>query len=529
MRSNRLPLALSVLLASLAACAAPTEDDADEQTANVTGGSSKVESPTVFLFEESARETPKCMGALVADTFAVTMKSCAKEGMTLSRAKGKDAVKVKAVHVPEEEDAEIAVVELDKAIKGTHARITHMPLRSGYAVNGVAAKDGSGLFAADEGDASQIQGSMIEETALYGAIKPKTGSEICAGDLGAPVCSTTGTKLFGIKIVGTCGLSGLITAPTEAPAQAAAQNLAEEGEGQQQGPAQTEPQQGENAPEPLRCSDRPWKVVQIGRYAEFIKQYAPRAFEPLRIDKPILRNIRYVPEGLWGYKTGGTVKSCKIDTTTLATTAPGAASPAITATVSFEDMQERAAAWGRFGIAPKSDPTNIKWLPAKPLGETRGKAFEAKFEGVVSAETEGDYVVAFRASANGGETWIECDTDGIENGFDIANGISLKVAPVEPSTEPSSPSEPPPSTSPQDAPPSADEGNGYSDPPPYTSDEEEYTGPDDDEEEEAVFGQGKKKSDSGGCSASGATPASSGLPLLGVLVGLAALTRRRKS
>jgi hypothetical protein len=438
---TRLPFALSLFAATLAACTAPSGDDAESQDSNVTGGSSKVEKPTVFLFEAAAAENaaPKCMGALLGDKVAITLKSCAKVGMTIARDKGKDATKVTKVHVPTEADAEIAIVELEKEIKGTHARLTHMPLRSGYAVNGIAAVDGSGLFGADQGEGSSIDGSMIEESALHGSLAPKKGSELCAGDLGAPVCSTTGAKILGIKLAGTCGLSGLVVGPSDAPAQTAS-----------------------TAPPATGCSDRPWKVAQIGRHAEFIKQYAPGAFEPMKM--PILRFIPYVPDGLWGYKTAGKVKTCKIDTTTLATTPAGNATTAISATVSFAEMQERAGAWGRFGIAPKAEPTKITWLPAKAVGPTRGAAFETKFEGVVSAATNGDYLVVFRASANGGESWIQCDTDGIENGFDAANGIALKVAPVE--TPPATP----PTTTPQDTPPTTDDG--YSDPPPYTSETE---------------------------------------------------------
>lgn len=502
MRSRRPLLAVSLLGLSIVACTAPSGDDAEEQTANVTGGSSRVTSPTVFLIEEGAAvrdAAPKCMGAMLGDKIAITLKSCAKEGMTLARANRRDTAKVKKVHVPQEADAEIAIVELDKALEGTHARLTHMPLRAGYAVNAVASIDGRGLFAPDEGDASQIDGSMLQEDALYGAITPNRGTEICAGDIGAPVCSTTGTTLFGYTIVGTCGLSGLVTGPMEAPA--------------------TPPSAADKG-----CSAKPWKVAQLGRYVDFVKRYAPGAFEPLRIDKPVLRNIKYVPDGLWGYRTGGKVKSCKIDTSALVAIQPGTSTTNITALVSFAEMENRAAPWGRFGIAPKGDPTKTVWYPAKMSSSMRGPTFDAKFEGILTPAKEGEYVVTFRASPNGGESWIECDTDGIDNGFEIAKGLSLKVGSTE-----TPPATPPPVT-PQDTPPaSSEEGGGFSDPPPSSpTDSEDGNPPPGTTEEEDDGTFAKKRSSDSGCSTSGTTPASSGLPLLGVLLGLAALSRRRR-
>ena len=41
------------------------------------------------------------------------------------------------------------------------------------------------------------------------------------------------------------------------------------------------------------------------------------------------------------------------------------------------------------------------------------------------SDADGEYVVAFRASANGGEVWTQCDTDGIENGFSLATKPSV--------------------------------------------------------------------------------------------------------
>ena len=46
-------------------------------------------------------------------------------------------------------------------------------------------------------------------------------------------------------------------------------------------------------------------------------KFAPQAFQPLVIDKLIVRNFPYVPEGLWGYETKGDVKACALDAVAL--------------------------------------------------------------------------------------------------------------------------------------------------------------------------------------------------------------------
>src|SRR4051794_36650859 len=74
------------LSALLAGCAAE-DDGADNSSQDITGGNSSVESPTVYLFDGADRTAPaRCAGALIADTFVVTAKACAKEGMSVGRA-----------------------------------------------------------------------------------------------------------------------------------------------------------------------------------------------------------------------------------------------------------------------------------------------------------------------------------------------------------------------------------------------------------------------------------------------------------
>lgn len=507
----------------LGACAAPSEEDgADEQTSNVTGGSTSVEPPVAFLFEAASRSsTPACVGAMLGDRVAVTAKACAKQGMLVGRAADKDGRGARAtvtkVHVPPGADAEIAVVELDKPLEGARALLTHMPLRPTYAVSSYAAVAGKGLFAVDKDEASSVKASILEEGASHGRLVPAKGSEICDGDVGAPVCSTTATQIAGFRIRGTCGLAGIVVGRADAPTQSATDPSAT-------GSAPAQP------PAASACSGGAWKVASLGRYADFLKRVAPQAFEPLRIDKPVLRNFPYVPEGLWGYETGGAIKSCKIESKTIASVKPGADSEKLTAKVSFASMQKRSAPWGRFGIAKKSDPTQVRWLPAGALGAKAGEAFDLSFEGVVNAAAPGDYIVMFRASADGGETWSVCDTDGL-----VASGagkaLSLQVSETPGSTP--SPTEPPPAgqPSPQDQKP----GTDYSDPPAPSGDTSTGEGEDgydplgdDPEGSSAVKVAPKKKSDAGGCSTTGSSPTSSGLPALGAALGLAALLRRRR-
>lgn len=504
-------LVATVALVSTQGCAAPTEEDGvDDQTSNVTGGSGGVDSPVVYLFEGSVTKAsaPKCIGAMLGGKIAVTAKSCAKTGLTVGRAtdksgKGKTA-KIKAVHLPDAADAEIAVVELDKDLDGMHALITHMPLRDGYSVNAVASADGKGLLSPDKNEAASIKASVLEESANAASVVPAKGSEICDGDIGAPVCSTSAFKIMGKNIAGTCGLSGIVVGRLEASAPA----------------AESKPgaAAGEQPAQASTCSGKAWKVANLGVHAEFLKKYAPKAFEPLKY----LKLIPYAPEGLYGYQTKGTVKSCSIETKDIAGVKAGTDSAKLTAKVSFTGMDKKATAFGRFGIAPKSDPTKMRWLPAKAVGATKGSAFDAQFEGVVNAAANGDYVVGFRASANGGESWTQCDTDGLENGYQAEKLLSLKVSDTNAPATPPTGGE----TTPQDQAPTSD----YQDAPSTGGTEEaSYPGGEEEEapaEEEPVA---KKKADEGGCSVShGTTGTSSALPIAGALLGLAMIARRRR-
>lgn len=530
MRSSLALLALSVLSSFAVACAPSEEegdDNANDQTQNVTGGSGNVDSPTIYLFESADKAAaPKCAGALLNDKYAVTAKACAKQGMIIGRAADKDGkgqrAVVKSIRSPEGE-SDIAVVELDRNIGGVHAVITHAPLKEGYSVNGVADKDeGLPVVGAEKNGASSIEAKMVSETDKYSAIVPNKGSEICTQDMGAPVCSSSSWKVFGFNVYGTCGLSGLVVGAPDAPAP---QSTAP-------GATQNQPQQGAPA---NGCSANPWKVVQLGRYASFLREIAPEAFKPVTIDKPIIKNFPYAPKDLWGYKTGGKVAQCKIETATLAPIATGKESAKITAKVNFTDLQERATPYGRFGIALKSAPTQVRWLPAKAVTPmaSRQAAYETQFEGVVSADKDGEYIVLFRASANGGEEWTQCNLTGIDQNRNGEGGLGLKVGTgVTPPTDPSNPGGS--NTTPQgEAPSSPSTGNddSYNDPSsPSSDDESSGSGDPTGEQEEKLTPAKKKKKADSGCSAApaGSSNMSSALPIMGVLLGLGAISRRRR-
>lgn len=517
---------LSVLVAlsgSLVACAPADEEGADDQGQQVTGGTTAVESSVVYLFDNAdMKSTPRCSGAILSDKYAVTLKACAKEGMTVGRAgddngKGMRA-RVKKVQIPDAADADIALIELDAVLGGSRAVITHVPLRDNYVINGVASVTGKGFFDPSKGDASSVMGRVVSETDLHSALIPDTGSQICLGDIGAPVCSSTGGKVLGYDVVGACGLSGLVVGP-DLPA------------------VKADPSSGANADEaakaamnaamPNGCSGGAWNVVQLGRYADFIKRFAPEAFQPYVIDQPVLRNVGYVPDGLWGYKSSGDVSGCKIETTKLEPVAAKAGAK-VTAKVMFANLQERSSIFGRFGVASKSSPTKMRWLPAKAVQKSQTGGMEATFEGVVGAEVDGDYIVAFRASASGGEAWTMCDLSGPTKALNAEKALAFKVGlPATPGTPTTTPT--PPKAAPVDeAPPASAPAQGADD---YNDDvpafrDDRPTG-DEDETDDAPVTKKKKKAASG-CSSTPGTTGTAGLPMLGALLGLAALVRRRR-
>lgn len=523
MRSPRVWSAALLLMVSgiIAACASSEEDGGDDQSQNITGGSGSVEPSVVYLFDgNGARIVPTCAGALLSERFAVTARSCAKPGLSVGRAKTdfrrSTLARVRSVRIPQVADADIAVVELDRPLSGAHAVITHTPLRDGYTVNGIAVSAGSGMFDPSNGAPSSITGRMTSETDVHASIVPEDGSQICTGDVGAPVCSSVSAKIAGVSVLGTCGLSGIVVGALDVESQPSRSRLDENA------PDTTSDVAATNS-----CSGGAWKVAELGRYADFLRSFAPEAFQPLIIDQPLIRNFPYAPTDLWGYKTGGDITSCKLETTTLTPTAVNAESKVV-AKVSYANLQERARLFGRFGIAPKSAPNLMRWLPAKATIVETSNGADATFEGVVAPDKDGEYIVAFRTSTSGGETWTSCDLDGIANGFDLSKALSLRVGagtggttadPTAdggvPVTVPSAPSDT--NSDIGDTAGGSDANSEVGDP--SSGDSNEST---------SVAKKKKKKASSGGCSAApGDSGSIVGIPAFAML-GVVALLRRRR-
>jgi MYXO-CTERM domain-containing protein len=523
MRNARLGFLLFLTAsATVLACGAGADDESGDQDQAVVGGSEHVESSVVYLFETKDAKVPRCAGALLSETIAVTARPCAKVGMMLGRAMEGDGKKTqalaKAIHVPEGADPDIAVIELDRPLKGSYALVTHAPLQKGYKVNGVATLDLRWWQPGpDQGEVASVDGELVSETEMHGALIPAKGTQLCLEDIGAPVCSSTAYHAGSFEIRGTCGLAGIVVAAPELPAQtpgvAAPSALNKEG-----------------------CSPGAWKMAQLGRHAEFLKRFAPKAFQPLTFEgNLLLENFPYVPDGLWGYKSSGEVASCKIETPKLEEAVVNT-DVKVAARASFKNMAEKAVAYGRFGIAPRSAPNNVRWMPAKAtIDKAKGnsKAFDASFEGVVRADRDGDYVVLFRATANGGETWTPCDGDPAEPKFEPEKAPPLKVG-VIPGSEPTPPATadggaPVPANG--AAPTSPTASSDYSDEDPAAdspADPPSGSGPG--STPDAVASKKKKKAAASGCSASpsGGSPSGPLLPALGVLLGLSALRRRRR-
>jgi MYXO-CTERM domain-containing protein len=479
-------------------CAAEPEN-VEDASQDVTGGTASVEPPTVYFFETGSKV--KCVGVLLGESVAITAKSCAKKGLVVKRFGSIIEANVTEVSIPNDKNADIAVVRLDRKMPGPFAVITQAPLRDGYTVNSIDTN-------AERNIISSIDAQMVSETDTHGAMLGKNGAQICTTDIGAPVCSS---------VLGTCGLAGIIVGAPDAPVAPKVEN----------GNGTTAPADP-GAEVQRTCPTGAWKVAQLGRHAAFLQSVAPEAFEPFEFERTafgglvVLGTEKVAPEGLWGFKSAGTVKTCKIETPKL-DAAKVAAESKVSAKVSFTNMEQRATAWGRFGIAPKSAPTAIRWLPAKSLATRSGATLDTTFEGTVSADKDGDFIVSFRASANGGESWTQCDLDGIENGFSIEKSLALKVGAGDKPGE----------TKPQDAPASPTSPSKSADDRPGPDDDAKIGEGNDDGSGDAtgddpVTPKKKKKAAAGGCSAAPTSTPDTSFAIFGLAAVVGSLVRRRK-
>src|SRR5262249_7779273 len=159
----------------------------------------------VYFFADKTTQQTRCVGALLSDTMAITAAACAKTGLFVGRATDQEddqptRGKITTVHLPTEPNPDIAIVELDRKFSGTHAVIAHIPLKDGYTISSVASDNSGGFLAPRQGQSASVSGRMISETDTESLLVPKTGTKICAGDLGAPVCSSSSTQFNGVKV-----------------------------------------------------------------------------------------------------------------------------------------------------------------------------------------------------------------------------------------------------------------------------------------------------------------------------------------
>jgi MYXO-CTERM domain-containing protein len=518
MGSLRVPfllLSLTVTASLAAACLAPEDDEAEEQGDAVTGGKSEDDTPLVYLTSRAEPFRVTCVGTMLNDRMAVTSAACANRDFLVKRAaKDKKTVSaIRQVHVPPTPAGgaavEIAVVELETPIKGEKSRIAGMDLSKDYKVVG------ANTFGGALSDASIVKGTMQGVTATHGLIVPDRGKQICDSDVGAAVFRKAPGKFLFFD-TGHWELSGLIVGrdgvsfTSSLPISATDAGTYDGGEydGGAGTDAAVPTTDSPTTPVQQACSGGAWKVAPLAIHATFLKQLAPEAFpEPKPSGSgggfPGFPGFPLPFPGGGGGMGNANLRSCTLVTTSLPPTRTSTRSQTIQARASFVNVPN-GQAMGQFGIAPRNNPTAMTWTPAVAIDPTTTQNFDARFEGGVDApSTEGEYLVAFRASGNGGQSWTECDTDGSDNGYSPTRAILMQVTLNAATTT-----------------------NPYT-PPDYTrndSDDNDFNTP-----PTPVTPPKKKKSSDSGCAVTTTPTASSGLPVVAALLGLAAIFRRRRS
>jgi MYXO-CTERM domain-containing protein len=515
MGSIRVPfllLSLTVTASLAAACLAPEDEEADESGEAVTGGKSSDDTPLVYLTSRAEPFKVSCVGTMLNDRIAVTTRGCANKDFLVKRAdKDKRTTSaIRQVHVPPAPqgatDVEIALVELETPLRGDTARLSGMDLSDDYKI--VAAN----TFSAGLGDASIIKGTVQGQTATHGMIVPERGKQICDSDVGAAVFRKAPGKFLFIEhghwelaglLVGRDGAS-VTTSLSTSTADAGTYDAGAYDGGAANGSVATA--NSPVTPGQQGCSGGAWRVAPLAIHAAFLKQLAPEAFpEP----KPSGSGSGGFPGFPFPFPGGGgngpgmgNLRSCTLVTTALPPTRTGVRSQTIQARASFVNVPN-GQAQGQFGIAPRNSPQSMTWTPAVAIDPTTSQNFDARYEGGVDAPlTEGEYIVAFRASANGGVTWTECDTDGSENGYLPTKAILMQVTPSAAATT-----------------------NPYS-PPDYTRND---TSDNNNNTPTTPVTPKKKKTSDSGCAVTSTPGAPSSLPLIGAMLGLAAIFRRRRS
>jgi MYXO-CTERM domain-containing protein len=486
MSTHRTTFAALVLAAAFGAGCTTSGQDAASQRGGITGGKDEADSPLVLLLPSTAGNAkPACVGTLLGERVVVTERHCADKRLIVKRASAKstDVARVQNIRYPdedaEEDESAIALIELDGPLPGKLAKIAPMDMVDGYHVVGAKSLGTGGE------SATRVKGKMKLQTATEGLLEPEKGKLFCDSDVGAAVFRKMQTNRHT-----AWELSGVIIdrGPVPPPQTGA-----------------TPPPAGDPS-----CSANPRRVAPLALHAEFFQEFAPEAMPPQE-PKPDTNGGGFpLPDTNASGELPPSLRACNLVTETLAPRKSGERTAVIQAKATFTNATKESIV-GQFGVAPKDTPAGMTWAPAILFDPPAGPTFDSQFEGGVDAPAaEGDYIVAFRASADGGRTWTECDLDGSENGFAAEKALSLQVSSVAPPITNPAPETPVGTLSEESA--AAGE---------EASEEEEKDEKDEDEDEEPV------EFSHGGCGVAHSTRPGA-LPLL-AFVALAALRRRRRA
>ena len=92
-------------------------------------------------------------------------------------------------------------------------------------------------------------------------------------------------------------------------------------------------------------------------------------------------------------------------------------------------QSRRRAGFGPDGTSP--DEKSWTWTTAQYNADKDGLGHldNDEYVGAPLAVEAGTYDLAYRVSLDGGETWLLCDLDGSDNGYDPAEAGALTVSP----------------------------------------------------------------------------------------------------
>ncbi len=491
-----LPLALLVAssVSCLAlGCGAPALDDVDGQGAAVTGSDeTEKNSPLVYVFDDKdSAAGPVCMGAKIGDKHVLTVKGCGSDSSVVRQASADGATKpiaISKVLTPTgsstADTSDLRVLELASKIEGPDVKLGALTLKDGYTVLGANTLDPK------DKNAVEVEGRIESQTGAVGKlVLTERDQQLCATDLGAPVFAKKPKRAWYTAWLFKTGdwvLSGMVSGRSAATDTAATPSDT----------SKTDPSTATTTSIDKGCANGPWSAAAVAAQAGWLAKFAP--------PKPTPK-----PPNAGSPATKAELQSCSIVTQTLAEVKSGARTAVLEATATYTNLRAGEAR-AQIGIAPKAAPTKMTWTPAT-VAETTGARADVRIQGGLDAPTtEGDYVVLFRASADGGLTWTDCDLDGSQNG--ASQTLALRVSAAAPATTTPAPA--------ADYNPSSDPSDSDSD---STTSRDDESGP----TEEAA----SKPAAGGGCSVSQPT---SGAPSRGLggavlLLGLAAVVRRRKA